>query len=165
MLRLTTMGAALGACLMFGGCASIVSGQNQSVSVTTQKNGTDVAGAKCTLSNDKGTWYTTSPGSVMVRRSYNDMMVNCALDGSDPGILSVKSSTKGMAFGNILFGGIIGVGVDMSTGAAYDYPTLIAVNLGQVGTFAPPVAKPDAPKESDPASITSRQDPFATAKK
>ena len=70
MLRMTTMGIALGGCLMFTGCASIVSGQNQSISVTTLKNGTDVPGAKCTLTNDKGTWYTTSPGSVMVRRSY-----------------------------------------------------------------------------------------------
>jgi hypothetical protein len=165
MLRMTMTGAALGACLMFTGCASIVSGQNQSVSVTTLKSGVDVPGAKCTLTNDKGTWYTTTPGSVMVRRSYNDLAVNCALDGTDPGIMSVKSSTKGMAFGNILFGGIIGAGVDMSTGAAYDYPTLIAVNLGQVGTYVPVPAKPDVPKETDPASIAGRQDPFATAKK
>lgn len=98
--------------------------------MTTKSQGTDVAGAKCTLGNDKGTWYVTTPGSVMVRRSFNDMSVNCALDGYDPGISMVKSSTKGMAFGNILFGGVIGAGVDMSTGAAYDYPTMIVVDMG-----------------------------------
>ena len=160
------IGAAVGACVLFTGCASIVSGQNQSVSVTTKNNsGADVAGAKCTLANDKGTWFATTPGSVMVRRSYNDLSVNCALEGLEPGILMVKSSTKGMAFGNILFGGIIGAGVDMSTGAAYDYPELISVTMGQIGTAAPAPAKAEAPKEENPASIVARQDPFATAKK
>jgi hypothetical protein len=34
---------------------------------------------------------------------------------------------KSIAFGNILFGGVIGAGVDMASGAAYDYPTVISV--------------------------------------
>lgn len=41
----------------------------------------------------------------------------------------VKSKTKGRAFGNVLAGGIIGVGVDMGDGAAYDYPTEIVVPM------------------------------------
>jgi hypothetical protein len=39
----------------------------------------------------------------------------------------VKSKTKGMSFGNVLAGVIIGAGVDMGDGAAYDYPTEIVV--------------------------------------
>jgi hypothetical protein len=35
----------------------------------------------------------------------------------------------GLAFGNILFGGLIGAAVDVGTGAAYDYPSPIIVNL------------------------------------
>lgn len=131
MIRSSLIGAAVAATFTFTGCASIVSGNNQSLSVTTQKNGTDVAGAKCSLVNDKGTWFLTSPGSVTVRRSYADLAVDCKMDGSDAGLASVKSSTKAMAFGNILFGGIIGVGVDTATGAAYDYPELILVDMGQ----------------------------------
>ena len=57
--------------------------------------------------------------------------MDCKLDGVDAGLASVKSSTKAMAFGNILFGGFIGVGVDAATGAAYDYPELILVDMGQ----------------------------------
>src|SRR5688572_9937015 len=45
MLRMTMIGAAVGACVLFTGCASIVSGHNQSVSVTTKNNGADVSGA------------------------------------------------------------------------------------------------------------------------
>ena len=55
MIRSSLIGAAVAATFTFTGCASIVSGNNQSLSVTTQKNGTDVAGAKCSLVNDKGT--------------------------------------------------------------------------------------------------------------
>lgn len=161
MFRLFALSAALGVSLCFGGCASIVSGQNQSLSVTTKNNGGDVTGAKCSLTNDKGTWYTTSPGSVTVRRSFNDLAVNCAMDGYDAGIVMAKSSTKGMAFGNILFGGIIGAGVDVSTGAAYDYPEVINVDMGKTQTLAPTAPKSTTAARNDPNSIESRQNPFA----
>ena len=42
-----------------------------------------------------------------------------------------------MAFGNILIGGVIGVGVDVATGAAYDYPDLITVQMTSL--TAPPL--------------------------
>ena len=131
MIRSSLIGTAVAATFLFTGCASIVSGNNQSLSVNTQHKGADVSGAKCSLINDKGTWYLTSPGSVTVRRSFQDLAVDCKLDGVDAGLASVKSSTKAMAFGNILFGGFIGVGVDAATGAAYDYPELILVDMGQ----------------------------------
>ena len=124
--------------LLLGGCASIVSGHNQSVSVETIGAAGAVAGANCQLSNDKGKWFVTTPGSTVVSRSYDDLAVKCEKDGHQPGILTVKSTTKPMAFGNVLFGGVIGAGVDMATGAAYDYPALISVMLGQAGVLAPP---------------------------
>jgi hypothetical protein len=137
----------------FTGCASIVSGHNQPLSVTTQgQGGADVAGAKCTLSNDKGTWYVTTPGSVTVHRSFNDLSVNCAHDAFDPGVTTVKSATKGMAFGNILFGGIIGAGVDMSSGAAYDYPSLIPVGMGAPNANGSTAKKPVDPPAVSPAA-------------
>lgn len=43
-----------------------------------------------------------------------------------------------MAFGNILFGGVIGAAVDAGSGAAYDYPTLISVIMGEATTLAAP---------------------------
>lgn len=140
--------AVLSLTLLGSGCASIVTGHNQSVSVETRsKQGGTVASANCKLSNDKGTWFVTSPGSVSVRRSYVDLLVNCEKTDQTPGVASVKSSTKPMAFGNILFGGVIGAGVDIASGAAYDYPTLITVWMGeQVTVDAPPVEAAPAPK-------------------
>lgn len=125
------------------GCASIVNGQNQSISVETRQNAASVAGANCKLSNNKGTWYVTSPGSTVVRRSYEDLSVRCEKEGLDPGIVSVKSATKAMAFGNVIFGGVIGAGVDMANGSAYDYPPLITVQMGETSLIGPP-AQPEA---------------------
>lgn len=62
----------------------------------------------------------------------------CEKDGHAPGIAAAKSSTKGMAFGNILFGGIIGAAVDIGSGAAYDYPSIISVELGKAIQIDPP---------------------------
>ncbi len=130
--------------MLGSGCASIVSGTNQSVSVETRvPQGQAVLGANCKLTNNKGTWFVTSPGSVSVRRSYEDMLVSCEKEGLKPGLASVKSSTKGMAFGNILFGGVIGAGVDVASGAAYDYPPLFTVQMGDTISLdaPPPVAR------------------------
>lgn len=116
------------------GCASIVTGHNQPVSVQAPA----CEGASCTLTNSKGTWYVKAPGSVTVRRAYGDMIVSCEKEGVPAAITTVASTTKAMAFGNIIFGGLIGVGVDVGTGAAYDYPDVITNPLA----CAPNVAAP-----------------------
>lgn len=107
-------------------CASIVNGTNQSVSVNTGS----ISGATCSLKNNKGTWYVSNtPGSVTVNRSYNDLKINCEKKGYRPTYKQVASKTKAMAFGNVLFGGVIGAGVDIVDGAAYDYPDNIHVPM------------------------------------
>ena len=117
----------LAACITsLAGCASIVNGTNQSVSVNTGA----VNGATCALENSKGKWYIpNTPGSVVVNRSFSDLAVNCSKKGFRPTYKQVASKTKAMAFGNIVFGGVIGAGVDIADGAAYDYPTDINVPL------------------------------------
>lgn len=136
------------------GCASIVNGSNQSLSVQARDKARSVKNASCELSNDKGTWYVNTPGSVTVHRSYDDLIVRCEKDKYDPGIATVKSSTKGMMFGNILFGGIVGGAVDAETGAGYDYPSLITVKMGETQTIEAP--KP-APQANAPASQNAAQ--------
>lgn len=138
-MRLRVM-FALVAVIFTSGCASIVNGVNQPVSVVAKSpENADVVGARCTLTNSKGEWYTTTPGSVVVHRAYGNMAVNC-VHPTYTGVTSVKSTTKAMAFGNIIFGGLIGVGVDVGTGSAYDYPDLIAVSMSpSIGGMTPTV--------------------------
>ncbi|MFI4938201.1 MAG: hypothetical protein ACHQJ6_06810 [Candidatus Berkiellales bacterium] len=119
--------ACLIACVQLVGCASITTGQNQTLSVQTLP----VNGASCQLSNKDGTWYVPStPGSVTVDRDYGDLNVNCKKKPY-AGVTTVKSKTKPMAFGNLIFGGLVGTAVDMGTGAAYDYPSLITVRMNK----------------------------------
>lgn len=120
------------------GCASIVSGSQQSISVETRQKGLMVKNATCKLNNTRGTWYVNTPGSVTVSRSFEDLAIQCEKEKYDPGLANVKSSTKAMMFGNILFGGVIGGAVDASTGAGYDYPSLIHVEMGETITIEPP---------------------------
>src|SRR5215472_6591915 len=117
--------AALGVAV--SGCATIVDGTKQSVSVST----TPVQGADCTLTNSEGTWYLTSPGSVEVHKTKNDMTVTCKKDGFQPGSQVAVSNFGGMTFGNIVAGGVIGAGVDAASGANYSYNTPIVVPLGE----------------------------------
>ena len=136
--------ASLAMTLCFGGCASIVSGHNQSLSVVSKHQDADHSGARCTLMNNKGTWFATTPGTVTVRRSFDPLTVTCTAEGIEPGTTKVKSTTKAMAFGNILFGGFIGAGVDVSTGAAFDYPEILTVHMGRYTDLETPAATADA---------------------
>lgn len=128
MKKMTSMAFLATGFMMLTSCASIVSGNQQSISVNTGH----VQGATCALENNKGKWYVNrTPASVTVQRSYTDLVVTCEKKGISHGEKRIASHTKGMAFGNILFGGVIGVGVDMANGAAYDYPVDINVPMGR----------------------------------
>lgn len=116
------------------GCASITGTTMQSISVSTRSQDLkEVSGSACELTNSKGKWFVTSPGSVTVTRSNDDMQVLCNKQGLEPGRASVVSAIKGAMFGNIIFGGGIGAIIDHNSGAAYEYPAFIQVMMG---TFA-----------------------------
>jgi len=120
-------------------CASITDTKLQPVSVAAvNKNGDDVDDAKCSLMNDKGSWYVTTPGSVTIQKSYGDMTVTCKKKGMHNGIASVQSTHQGNVWGNVVAGGIIGYAVDASSGAGFSYPTNITVEMGKTKVIEPP---------------------------
>lgn len=136
-MNLLRTGLTAAALLAGSGCASIVTGHNQPVSVQALSAGEAVARANCKLTNDKGTWFVRTPGSVTVNRSLSDMSVICEKSGFQPANLAVASTTKPMVMGNLIFGGVIGTAIDIGTGAAYDYPTLITVEMAADSSAAP----------------------------
>ncbi len=112
--------------LALQGCASITTGQDQTVSIQTP----NCPAASCELTNKEGTYYVTeTPGTVTVNRVCGKLTVQCSSEGVSDYIMSVSSSVKAMTFGNIIFGGFIGMGVDAATGAACEYPALIPVPM------------------------------------
>ena len=127
-LRFTMLAAAT---MSFSGCASITVSDTQSVMVTTRlQDGKAVEKAACKLRNDKGDWAVMSPGSVGVRRSADDMQIECTKDDVPTGLVKAISRAHGGMFGNIIFGGGIGAIIDHSRGTGYDYPDVIEVVMG-----------------------------------
>ena len=105
--------------LSINACASVMSGQDQIVSVTTP----NCIGASCNLTNSAGTYFVMTPGTITIDREVDDLNVVCEKDGYEPFSMRVRSATNGMAFWNIPLGGVLGAGVDMATGAAFEYPS------------------------------------------
>jgi hypothetical protein len=108
------------------GCSTLTTGTSQSVTVNT-----DPTGAVCTLSR-KGTAIAVvnpTPGTVSVDKSKNDISVLCKKDGYEEGAGVFDSKFQGMTFGNILFGGLIGLAIDAGSGAINKYPSMLTISM------------------------------------
>jgi hypothetical protein len=110
------------------GCATVINGQNQPVSVSSSS----AIGASCSLENNRGKWYiNNTPGSVMIHRSYNDLHITCHKKGYKPIEKTIASTTSVWTFGNLIFfplGTLIGGSIDVVDGAAYNYPSDIRLD-------------------------------------
>ncbi|MEJ0026179.1 MAG: hypothetical protein WDN01_09145 [Rhizomicrobium sp.] len=146
-MKLTTVAAFAALGVAVSGCASIVEGTTQSVAVATIPKD----GAKCVLTSSEGTYYVTTPGNAIVHKTKNDLDVTCKLDGFKDAHTVVASHFNGATVGNVLAGGIIGIGVDAATGANYNYPEKVDVTLDPAdAVVAAPAA--DAPPPTTVAS-------------
>ena len=111
---------------LLGGCATIIEGSDQSIMISTNPTA-----ATCILERDGVTIATVSPtpGTASVTKSRDPIAVRCNKDGFDEGVSALSSDFEGMTFGNILFGGLVGVAVDAGSGAMNKYPETISVVL------------------------------------
>ena len=109
-----------------GACATIVEGDDQTVTVTT-----DPAGATCTLTREGETIGVANPtpASVVLEKDSDNVSVICKKDGYFDAGSALSSSFQAMTFGNIIFGGLIGVVVDAASGAMHKYPASITISL------------------------------------
>ncbi len=125
------MSVALGVLALASGCATVTSGTTQSVSVdTVNADGVSVAGVVCKIGNGKGNWVVTTPGSITINKAYGDATASCEKAGEPTTTAQVQSQTKAYTFGNVLVGGLIGIGVDAMSGATWAYPELWKIVLG-----------------------------------
>jgi hypothetical protein len=143
---------AIASLLAVTGCASIAGEKMQPVSVQTIQDNKEVAGVGCTLMNDAGKWFVTTPGSVTVHKSTGDLAIDCSKDGNIAGHETLVSKSNGAVWGNIIAGGGIGYLVDRNTGAGFNYPDSITVVLRKIGEVVG-LAKPT---ETPVTQATSR---------
>ncbi len=113
--------------LFLTSCASTMSGSTQNITVTS-----NVQGANCTLSNDKGSWTLTTPGSAIITSSRVNLALTCVKDGYVNGVASLPSKHKDSAtWGNVILGGGVGYIIDRKSGAAFIYPRQVTVDLAK----------------------------------
>jgi hypothetical protein len=136
ILRSLAALALLGTAL--SGCASIIKGQSQEIAISTPP----ASGASCRLTNARGQWTVTTPAPVTVKRSKKDAQIHCTKDGYQEASATIPSNFEEWTLGNLLLGGVIGLGVDASTGAINKYPSTFEVPMspskaaGPIGTPA-----------------------------
>lgn len=109
------------AAILMASCATIVSGTTQNIYIETP----EVEGASCELSDSMGghRYLPRTPGSVMVPKGYGAITVRCRKEGYETKVAEVVATTAHAAtFGNVLFGGVVGVIIDSTTGASRKYP-------------------------------------------
>jgi hypothetical protein len=114
------------------GCASIVSKSKWPVTFKSEPSGAEVV-----IADDKGQeiYRGVTPVTFKLRSGQsffqsNDYQVDMRLAGYEEDKNVLKSSLNGWYFGNIVFGGLIGlVIVDPITGAMWRLPTEYNVNL------------------------------------
>ena len=120
------------AALFLQGCASTASGKNQSVSVVTVFEGEQINEASCTLTNDSGTWYVKTPGSVFLRKSSGDLSASCKKNNVQAAATFQSSTSGGAVAGNtamllIPIVGLVAYGIDATSGAMFNYPDTLNI--------------------------------------
>jgi hypothetical protein len=108
------------------GCATILAGKSQTVTVNTNP-----PGARCELFREGRVIGTVdnTPGAVTLLKTKHDIDVLCRKDGFTDSKGFADSGIEGATFGNILLGGLIGWGIDSAVGADNKYPEVLNVNL------------------------------------
>ena len=104
--------------ILFAGCSTIVKGTDQQVSVNTP----GVNGAVCQLQSPAiGTRTVQPPANIVLPKSKHNVAVTCQAQCYAKGVGTLASHTEMMTVGNVLFGGLIGLGVDAASGAMNKY--------------------------------------------
>lgn len=113
--------------LVFALCAcASMTGTTQTITVATSQ-----PGAICDLSNDKGSWTILStPGQATIVRSGTPLTVFCKdASGASGGVTMSAGANSEYASNILTHGGLIGQSYDRSTGAAFEYPSMLTVPI------------------------------------
>lgn len=148
--------AALALMALLPACATIGEGTSDNVTVSTTP-----AGATCTLDRkgERIGALATTPGSLRIDKSVHPMMVTCNREGFQTASTTATPAFTGWTFGNLILGGIIGIVVDIASGANGRYPSEVQLTLTENPRPAEPPPPPVAmePVDSNPVRTVVHQ--------
>lgn len=114
-----------------------------------------ISGTECTLRNDKGVWKMTTPATVKVFRSTQNMELDCVEEGFEPSHISVPCAVPSVAAPEMTTLDKVGIGLGVLEGvlaiaAAPLLPPLAAqaglnAIVGLSGPARKYASKPDIP--------------------
>jgi hypothetical protein len=131
--------------VMLSGCASVTRGTTENISIASAPSG-----AEAVVSGLEVPTTCTTPCAVVAKRNA-DISITFQKDGYEPQIVQLTKEIPGTGAagfaGNLLLGGLVGMGVDAATGAATDHkPNPVIVTLQP----SLPAPRPPAPKKPRP---------------
>lgn len=118
--------ALIGVGFLGQGCASIVSGTTQDVTLDTNPHG-----AACELKRE-GVMIAKvaeTPQKIEVDKTKHDIHVTCHKEGYEEATAVLESGVESATFGNIILGGGIGWAIDSAAGADNKYPEYLTLPL------------------------------------
>jgi hypothetical protein len=146
MIRLVLAAAIALPCI---GCASVTRGTTENISISSTP-----AGATAEITGLDIPTACVTPCVVVAKRSA-DITVTINKEGYEPQVVPLTKEIPGTGAagfaGNVLAGGLVGMGVDAYTGAAQDHkPNPVIVTLQPLTPAQPRPAKPRQPKRPPP---------------
>lgn len=141
-----SMAAASAACILLSSCGTVTRGREEDVTIQSMP-------ANASIKTSTGQYCPQSPCTIRVERR-KSFTATAELEGYQSGTIDIKTkiSDRGAAgfAGNVLVGGVIGMGVDAATGAALDHypnPALIVLQpVDPKNPKTPPQVAPPTPK-------------------
>ncbi|MDP2906008.1 MAG: TonB family protein [Candidatus Omnitrophota bacterium] len=107
------------------GCATIIHGGRQKIPVKSYPSGATVSVNMIKVE---------TPGVINLSRSEPMVILRFEKDGYEPVEVTLIRTTDGWIWGNLFIGGLIGIAIDYSTGAAYQLsPNAVNVTLKSLG--------------------------------
>jgi hypothetical protein len=125
-MKLLFMWLVVGSALLVSGCATLTKGTQQTVTIATDPNG-----AACNMTRDGKPLAVVNPtpGSIPIEKASGAISILCRKPEYKDAAGTLASEFQAMTFGNILFGGLIGIVVDAASGAMHQYPMMITITL------------------------------------
>ncbi|MCP3465820.1 PEGA domain-containing protein [Bradyrhizobium sp. CCGUVB23] len=130
--------------VMLGGCASVTRGTTENIAISSTPSGVEAV-----VSGLEVPTTCTTPCSVVAKRNA-DISITFEKPGYESQVVQLQRDIPGAGAagfaGNLLLGGVVGMGVDAVTGAATDHkPNPVIVTM-QPKAAPPPPPTPRKPR-------------------
>lgn len=112
--------------VIFAGCASIIDGDRQYLTIEVTCKG-NIYPSICVATNSKGSWLFNTPQKNYIYRDNSPLRIKC-----ESGFLGSYEYTQNSIIntsvaGNIVAGGVLGVIYDVNNNSFWDYPKYIKI--------------------------------------